>query len=67
MSGWPDQQDFEDICLFVPSKRKKKDKDKEDEDSSSSESEDELEKARNRAKRASLVRNAEKILADQVK
>jgi hypothetical protein len=61
MSGWPDDQDFED-AVVTP---KKKDDDNEDSSSSGSESEDELEKARNRAKRASLVQAAEKILSDQ--
>lgn len=63
MSVWPDPEDF-DAGLHQASKKRKEDEDDND-SSSSSESEDELEKGRIRAKRASLVRAAEKILADQ--
>jgi hypothetical protein len=63
MSGWPDEQDFEDVLSPTPPKKKKEDDD--DSSSSGTESEDEMEKARNRAKRASLVEAAEKILSDQ--
>jgi hypothetical protein len=65
MSGWPDDQDFEDVVVTPTPPKKRKDDDNEDSSSSGSESEDELEKARNRAKRASLVQAAEKILSDQ--
>jgi len=64
MSDWPDEQDFEALAsaLHPPKKRKEED---DDSSSTSSESEDELEKARNRAKRVSLLKEAEKILSDQ--
>jgi hypothetical protein len=70
MSDWPDPLDFENKVPSQkgPGEQQAAAKGRDDDDassSSSSDSEDEHEKARNRAKRAKLVKMAEKVLSDQ--